>query len=254
VNVHLFIYDIDDVEIQTSSFATDFYLVFEWATALSQEVEPGDKRAAWWPHYELMNQKHGTTPYEALECSHPEGSPELAKWKFTVRHKGVFKLMGTAERLWLFPFDCQYLVVDMSFWPVVDDIALILDDEAQKGPGYRNTELFFTTNSSKSNTICMANGIKQFEWEVSPFLANMRTMVHKYDTNMFGTHPRLQWEVPIRRRPKPYFKILVVAVLCNLISGSAFWIPLQVGRKTVSFIFSSIQLSFTSIVPIVLCS
>lgn len=238
VHVQLYIHNMSNIDLLSHCFDGDFYMVFKWAAPKPGKPGADGCRGAWWPRYDVMNQVAGELATEALECTHACGSGSgsgggYAQWKYTCRHKGQYALIGATERLWIFPFDVQYLTVDMSFWPVLDTIGLVLDGARQNGQltdaaQYVNDELYYVMMDEGNTTLEMAKTIKLFEWDVSRHLSCMRTMAHKYDTDMFGTHPRLQFEVPMRRRTAFYFnKIVSISLLCNCISGGAFFIELH---------------------------
>jgi hypothetical protein len=256
VHVQLYIHSMSNIDLLNNCFDGDFYMVFKWATPKPDKPGANGCRDAWWPRYDVMNQVAGELAYEALECTHARGSGGgggggdgggggYAQWKYTCRHKGKYALIGANERLWIFPFDVQYLTVDMSFWPVQHTIGLVLDgarqqlnaeqrrvadsaDQPTDTAQYVNDELYYVMMEEGNTTLEMSRGIKLFEWDVSRHLSCMRTMAHKYDTDMFGTHPRLQFEVPVRRRTAFYFnKIVSVSLLCNCICGGAFFIELH---------------------------
>lgn len=226
IKVQLYIHELSDLDSANQSFQADFYLVFTWEAPPPQTDEHGEQ-TAWWPQFEVMNKKElDEASYASLEYI---TSTETPYYKYTIRQLGVFKLIGMVDQLPHFPFDTQHVVVDMSFWDEEDKIALIIDPNQASGATYSNKELFSARIQPGGNgAISIAEHVNLPEWEIGEAYCSMRTFSHKYKTSMFGRHPRLQWDIPIRRRYKYYFsKILSVALISNLLCGLTFLIPAE---------------------------
>ena len=220
VNVRLYIHELSELNSLDATFHADFYLVFTWD---GSETSGEGVKKAWWPKFDLMNAKTSEVRYASLELQ------DGKTWQYTIRVVGQFKILGMAKRLKNFPFDSQNLVVDMSFWDTTDKIALIVDEEQQKGNSYSNVELFISYYKKDDSTaIDLSKFIDLPEWEERETEVSIRTFSHQYQTDIFGRHPRLQWDFPVRRLHEYYFfKILSVAVVCNLICGFAFFAPIS---------------------------
>mmetsp|Transcript_83598 Transcript_83598/g.215292 ORF Transcript_83598/g.215292 Transcript_83598/m.215292 type:complete len:449 (-) Transcript_83598:58-1404(-) len=237
VRVRTFLYDVGDVNLAERKFRADFYMVFTWKGPEPQlRDRDSETKIAWWPKFEVMNATAG------MEAPRTEmlkyGSKTSDEYRYTVRYTGEFKILLAAERLTSFPFDTQYLVMDMSFWDTIDLIALVVNPVHQlssRGAAASNEELFVhechsapDDDNHANDALAIARGVTVDEWDLYERLCNVRTFCHKYDTRMWDTHPRLQIEIPLRRYYKYHvMKFVSVAVLCNAIDGSVFWIPIK---------------------------
>lgn len=226
IHVQLYIHELSDLDSANQSFQADFYLVFTWQAPPPRIDEHGEQ-TAWWPKFEVMNQKElDEASYSSLEYL---TQPETPHYKYTIRQQGSFKLIGMVEQLPHFPFDTQHVVVDMSFWDEEDRIALIIDTKQAQSVNYSNKELFSALIQEEGKGgISIAQHVNLPEWEIGKEYCSIRTFSHKYKTSMFGRHPRLQWDIPIRRKYKYYFsKILSVALISNFLCGLTFLIPAE---------------------------
>ncbi|MBX2875382.1 MAG: hypothetical protein KTR30_24920 [Saprospiraceae bacterium] len=226
IKVQLYIHELSDLDSANQSFQADFYLVFTWQ-APPPSVDKHGEQTAWWPKFEVMNKKElDEASYTSLEYV---TSSEVPHYKYTIRQLGVFKLIGMVDQLPDFPFDTQHMVVDMSFWDEEDQIVLIVDPTQAPAINYSNKELFSTLlQEDGKGAISIAQHVNLPEWKIGKEYCSIRTFSHQYRTSMFGRHPRLQWDIPIRRKHKYYFsKILSVALISNLLCGLTFLIPVE---------------------------
>lgn len=226
IQAQLYIHELSDLDSANQSFQADFYLVFTWQ-APPPIIDEHGERTAWWPKFEVMNKRElDEDSYTSLTYV---SNSETPYYKYTIRQLGTFKLIGMVDQLPHFPFDTQHIVVDLSFWDEESQIALIINPKQAQDITYSNKDLFTAfIEENQEGAISIAQHVNLPEWEIGRSLSSMRTFSHKYKTSIFGRHPRLQWDIPIRRKYKYYFsKILSVALLSNLLCGLTFLIPAE---------------------------